>query len=178
MFSCLQLRISWTNLPWLVEKGEKSAGWSADWSGGWEVSGCRVGEGLHWNMSRAKVSGWAQHAPLDKISVHQCMLLSLSHFFLLLTQHFTDTVEPRIETGLFYRAPIYRWPIIGRSLFQTHIMAWVFKSLELDTYTEMIPVLFVEGMRIAWLISGIVIAVTQTLGLLGKQLHSLFMVKL
>ena len=77
MFSCLQLLISWTNLPWLLEKGEKSAGWSADWSGGREVSWCRVGEGLHWNVSWAKVSGWAQHAPLDKIN--QCTSACFCH---------------------------------------------------------------------------------------------------
>ena len=44
------------------------------------------------------------------------MLLSLSPFFFLSAQHFTDTIEPPIEKVPFYRAPIYRWPIISWSL--------------------------------------------------------------
>ena len=81
LFSCLQLLTSWTNLPWLVEKGEKSAGWSADWSGGRGVSWCRVGEGLNWNVSWAKVSGWAQCAPLDKINQYPSACFCHCHTF-------------------------------------------------------------------------------------------------
>ena len=80
-----------------------------------------MSEGLHQNVGWAKVSGWAEPArPTGQNkSVHQRMLLSLSYFFFLSAQHFTDTIEPPIETGPFYRAPKYRWPIIGPSLVRT-----------------------------------------------------------
>ena len=81
MFSCLQLLISWTNLPWLVEKGEKSAGWLADRSGGREVLWCRVEDGLNWNVSWAKVCGWAQRTPLDKINQYSSTCFCHCHTF-------------------------------------------------------------------------------------------------
>ena len=88
---------------------------------------CLYSRLLRFNRLLLSQSLWlsSAHPTGQNKSVHQRVLLSLSHFFFLLAQHFTDTIEPPIEIGPFYRAPIYWWPIIGWSLMWLNVRGWV-----------------------------------------------------
>ena len=115
MFSCLQLVISLTYRG-LWKRGKSPL---VD-----RLTGQLVGRfrGVEWGGTSVKCelsqSLWLSSArPTGQNkSVHQRVLLSLSHCFFLSPQHFTDTIEPWIEIGPFYWAPIYWWPIIGQLL--------------------------------------------------------------